>query len=221
MISLIKLSHLQKYFFKGKPNAIHVLNDVSLELENSGMVVILGKSGSGKTTLLNVIGGLDGASGEIAYDELKFNRYKMNDIDQYRNEHIGYIFQNYLLLNDSTVSENIGLALRMAGFSDNDEILRRTNAALDAVGMLKYKRRMASALSGGQQQRVAIARALAKDASIIIADEPTGNLDSENSFDIMVILKKLSRTRLVLLVTHNETLARIIVTGKQIGRAHV
>ena len=208
MISLIKLSHLQKYFFKGKPNAIHVLNDVSLELENSGMVVILGKSGSGKTTLLNVIGGLDGASGEIAYDELKFNRYKMNDIDQYRNEHIGYIFQNYLLLNDSTVSENIGLALRMAGFSDNDEILRRTNAALDAVGMLKYKRRMASALSGGQQQRVAIARALAKDASIIIADEPTGNLDSENSFDIMVILKKLSRTRLVLLVTHNETLAR-------------
>jgi len=208
VISLIKLSHLQKYFFKGKPNAIHVLNDVSLELENSGMVVILGKSGSGKTTLLNVIGGLDGASGEIAYDELKFSRYKMDDIDHFRNEHIGYIFQNYLLLNDSTVSENIGLALRMAGFSDNDEILRRTNAALEAVGMLKYKRRMASALSGGQQQRVAIARALAKDASIIIADEPTGNLDSENSFDIMVILKKLSRTRLVLLVTHNETLAR-------------
>ena len=208
MISLIKLSHVQKYFFKGKSNAIHVLNDVSLELQNTGMVVILGKSGSGKTTLLNVIGGLDGASGEIAYDDLKFTRYKMDDIDQYRNEHIGYIFQNYLLLNDSTVSENIALALRMAGFSDNEEIVRRTNAALEAVGMLKYKRRMASALSGGQQQRVAIARALAKDASIIIADEPTGNLDSENSFDILVILKKLSKTRLVLLVTHNETLAR-------------
>ena len=208
MISLIKLSHVHKHFFKGKSNAIHVLNDVSLELESNGMVVILGKSGSGKTTLLNVIGGLDGASGEISYDQQTFTRYKMNEIDQFRNEHIGYIFQNYLLLNDSTVSENIGLALRMAGFSDNEEIVRRTNAALDAVGMLKYKRRMASALSGGQQQRVAIARALAKDASIIIADEPTGNLDSENSFDIMVILKKLSLSRLVLLVTHNEILAR-------------
>ncbi len=208
MISLIKLSHIHKHFFKGKSNAIHVLNDVSLELESTGMVVILGKSGSGKTTLLNVIGGLDGASGEISFDQQTFTRYKMNEIDQFRNDHIGYIFQNYLLLNDSTVSENIGLALRMAGFSDNDEIVRRTNAALEAVGMLKYKRRMASALSGGQQQRVAIARALAKDASIIIADEPTGNLDSENSFDIMVILKKLSLSRLVLLVTHNEILAR-------------
>jgi len=207
VISLIKLNHLNKYFSQGKSRPIHVIDNISLTFESTGLIAILGKSGSGKTTLLNVIGGLDAASGEIIYDDISFKRYRMNDIDTYRNEHIGYVFQNYLLLTDSSVGENIGLALRMAGFTDTEEIVKRTNAALESVGMLKYKRRNANALSGGQQQRVAIARALAKDASIIIADEPTGNLDSENSYEIMCILKKLSETRLVILVTHNETLA--------------
>lgn len=204
---MIKLNHLNKYFSQGKSKPIHVIDNISLTFESTGLVAILGKSGSGKTTLLNVIGGLDAASGELVYDGISFKRYRMNEIDAYRNEHIGYVFQNYLLLTDSSVSENIGIALRMAGFTEPEEIVKRTNAALDSVGMLKYKRRNANALSGGQQQRVAIARALAKDASIIIADEPTGNLDSENSYEIMCILKKLSETRLVILVTHNETLA--------------
>ncbi len=205
---MIKVSNLNKYFNKGRSNEIHVINNVSLELPDNGFITILGKSGSGKTTLLNVIGGLDDFhDGTITYEDLKFDKYKMNDIDKYRSKNIGYIFQNYLVMSDETVFENVDTSLKLAGIQDKAERKKRTNEALKAVGMTKYRRKAANSLSGGQKQRIGIARAIAKLPKIIIADEPTGNLDSENSVEIMRILRDISKKYLVIMVTHNENLA--------------
>ena len=207
---MIKLQNLEKYFNRKRSNEIHVVNDITLELPRTGLVVLLGPSGSGKTTLLNVIGGLDKVhSGTIDFDGIEMKRYKGNQWDDIRNEHIGYIFQNYNLLNDQTVYDNIALTLRMTGIVDKDEIDKRINYILDNVGMINYRRRRAANLSGGQQQRVAIARALAKNPKVIIADEPTGNLDSKNTFDIMNILRNISHNKLVVLVTHEESIANL------------
>lgn len=207
---MIKLHNLEKYFNRNRSNEIHVVNDITLELPKTGLVVLLGPSGSGKTTLLNVIGGLDKVhSGTIDFDGIEMKRYKGNQWDDIRNEHIGYIFQNYNLLNDQTVYDNIALTLRMTGIVDKDEIDKRINYILDNVGMINYRRRRAANLSGGQQQRVAIARALAKNPKVIIADEPTGNLDSKNTFDIMNILRNISHNKLVVLVTHEESIAKL------------
>ncbi|MDE5856620.1 MAG: ABC transporter ATP-binding protein, partial [Anaeroplasmataceae bacterium] len=196
------------YYNKGKKNQIHVINDSHLELPSVGLVTFLGQSGSGKTTLLNVIGGLDKAKGELQYDSLQMKNYKMHKIDKYRKDEIGYIFQNYNLLPNKTVYENLEIALEMIGVTEQSEVLKRIEYTLKAVKMYKYRKKMAYALSGGQQQRVAIARALLKNAKIIIADEPTGNLDSENSIEVMNILKKISKSSLVLLVTHNVNIAK-------------
>ena len=205
---MIKVSNLNKYFNKGRSNELHVINNVSLELPEKGFVTILGKSGSGKTTLLNVIGGLDDFySGSITYEEEKFSKYKMSSVDKYRSKNIGYIFQNYLVMPDETVFENVDTSLKLAGIQDKHERKKRANEALKAVGMTKYRRKAANSLSGGQKQRIGIARAIAKLPKIIIADEPTGNLDSENSVEIMRILKDISSKYLVIMVTHNETLA--------------
>ena len=206
---MIKVSNLHKYFNKGRSNELHVINDVSLELPDKGFITILGKSGSGKTTLLNVLGGLDDFySGSITYEEEKFTHYKMGSIDKYRSKNIGYIFQNYLVMPDETVFENVDTSLKLAGIQDKKERKKRANEALNAVGMSKYRRKAANSLSGGQKQRIGIARAIAKLPKIIIADEPTGNLDSENSVDIMRILKDISSKYLIIMVTHNETLAK-------------
>ena len=205
---MIKVSNLNKYYNKGRSNELHVINNVSLELPDKGFVTILGKSGSGKTTLLNVIGGLDDFhSGSITYEEEKFSKYKMRSVDKYRSKNIGYIFQNYLVMPDETVFENVDTSLKLAGIQDKHERKKRTNEALKAVGMTKYRRKAANSLSGGQKQRIGIARAIAKLPKIIIADEPTGNLDSENSVEIMRILKDISAKYLIIMVTHNETLA--------------
>lgn len=207
---MIKVEHLNKYYNKGKSNEIHVINDVSFEFPEKGFITILGKSGSGKTTLLNVISGLDNAdSGTISYRQgLKvFEKYEMGRMDHFRIRNVGYIFQNYLILPEETVFENVDDSLKLCGIQDAKERKVRTNAALKAVGMSKYRRKYCSALSGGQKQRVGIARAIAKMPKIIIADEPTGNLDSENSIEIMRILKDISKNYLVVMVTHNERLA--------------
>lgn len=205
---MIKISNLDKYYSKGKENEIHVINKVNLALPDTGLVSFLGPSGCGKTTLLNVIGGLDkGDSGVIEYDELKVEKYNSKLIDSFRNKNISYIFQNYLLLPDLTVYENLRLALEIIGIMDNDEVDKRIAYTLTAVGMYKYRKKLARALSGGQQQRVAIARALLKNSKIVLADEPTGNLDKKNSIEVMNILKKVSEKTLVLLVTHNKELA--------------
>ena len=204
---MIKLSKLNKYYFKNKPNEIHVLNDISLEFEDKGFVTILGPSGSGKSTLLNVIGGLDNAKGKICYEDLDLNKISINKMDEYRNKNIGYIFQNYNLIHELSVYENIKLQLDLVGVTDPEEVETRINNSLKVVGMDKYKRRIVTALSGGQQQRVAIARALVKGSKVIIADEPTGNLDTKNSLEVMNLLKILSKRCLIVLVTHNPEYA--------------
>ena len=205
---MIDAKNLDKYYFKGKRNELHVLNDISLSLPDTGFVVILGKSGSGKTTLLNTLGGLDCANGIIDYGSILFGKYEMKKMDAFRNKNIGYVFQNYLLLPDEFVFENLDTALKIYGIQDRAERKTRIDNALKAVGMAKYRRKKASSLSGGQQQRVGIARALAKLPKIIIADEPTGNLDSENSLQIMSILQEVSKDCLVLMVTHSDSLAK-------------
>lgn len=204
---MIKIENLNKYYNKGKNNEIHVINDVTFELPTTGLVSFLGPSGSGKTTLLNVIGGLDRAKGSISYDGLEIQNYKMRNVDQFRRSEIGYVFQNYNLLLEETVFNNLAIALEMIGIFDKEEQEKRIEYTLKAVGMYKYRKKRAYALSGGQQQRVSIARALVKRTKIIIADEPTGNLDNENTIEVMNILKKISKTSLVLMVTHNEEVA--------------
>jgi ABC-type lipoprotein export system ATPase subunit len=200
---MIKLQGLHKYFNKGRQNEIHVINDISLELPEKGMVAIFGKSGCGKTTLLNVIGGLDSfASGSLTIEGQDVRR----NTDVIRNRYIGYIFQNYNLNKSETCFENVADALRLCGMTDADEIESRVMAALSNVGMDKYRSHTPDTLSGGQQQRIAIARAIVKNPRIILADEPTGNLDEANTVMIMDLLKQIARDHLVLLVTHEANL---------------
>ena len=202
---MIRLSHLEKYYHKGSENEIHVINDTSLEFPENGLVAITGPSGCGKTTLLNVIGGLDSfASGEIDFDGEVITAYKPKKVDDLRNRKIGYIFQNYNLIEDKTVYENIEVNLNMAGIYDHDEVEERIDYVLESVGMYNYRKRNVMALSGGQQQRVAIARAIAKNPKVILADEPTGNLDVNNTFEVMGIIKKISQSCLVILVSHEK-----------------
>ena len=193
---MINVKNLNKYYFKGSKNELHVIDNTSLQLPNNGLITFLGHSGSGKTTLLNVLGGLDSAEGLIEYDDLTINNYNMRKADIYRLENIGYVFQNYNLLQDETVYDNLRYALEVFGITDEEEVNKRIEYALKAIGLFKYRKKKAYALSGGQQQRVSIARALVKKSKIIIADEPTGNLDSENTIEVMNILKKISKTKI-------------------------
>ena len=205
---MIKLSNINKYYNKKKSNQIHVINNTSLMLPDRGLIALLGKSGSGKTTLLNVMSGLDRYdSGTISINDMNMEKYDSKVFDTIRSKKIGYIFQNYFLFNDKTVYENLEISLKLAGFKDVSEVNKRIDYALTLVGMLRYKKRRPNTLSGGQQQRIGIARAIVKGSSIIIADEPTGNLDSDNTFEIMDILKSISKTCLVVLVTHEENIA--------------
>lgn len=222
---MIKISNLDKYFNKGKQNQIHVIDNVSIELPETGIVSFFGPSGCGKTTLLNAIGGLDGYKGTIDYGDASMKSYHMGAVDKYRINNIGYVFQNYNLLTNESVYDNLKIALEMIGIVDKEEVEKRIKSALEAVGMYKFRKKVAYALSGGQQQRVAIARALVKNCKILLCDEPTGNLDTTNTVQVMNILKKLSKTALVLLVTHEENIANyysdIIISlkdGKIIGK---
>ncbi len=200
---MIRINSLEKFFNKGKENEIHVINDVTLELPKSGMVAIFGRSGCGKTTLLNVLGGLDGFSGGSVL--IDGNDIKSNT-DEIRNKYVGYIFQNYNLSKGESCFDNVANALRLCGMNDEEEIAKRVNSALANVGMEKYAKRLPDTLSGGQQQRIAIARAIVKSPSIILADEPTGNLDEANTVKVMDLIKAISRDRLVILVTHEANL---------------
>ena len=205
---MITLEKVNKYFNKGKSNEIHVIDNTSMTLPDRGIVCLLGPSGCGKTTLLNAIGGLDKvSSGKIKIDNQLITRRSSSKIDTIRNARIGYIFQNFNLLDDKTVFENVAIALRMIGIKDKKVIQDRVRYCLEKVGIDQYRNRLCSALSGGQRQRVAIARAIVKNPRIIIADEPTGNLDSANTLEIMNIIKTISKDRLVILVTHERHIA--------------
>lgn len=206
---MLEIKNLNKYFNKGKKNELHVINNTSISLEDNGLISLLGPSGCGKTTLLNCIGGLDKTkSGSIYINNEKMSSKFAGKVDRIRNLNVGYIFQDYKLIDNMTVYDNVALVLTMIGIKDKKEIKTRVEYVLDKVGMLRYKRRPAGMLSGGERQRVGIARAIVKDPNIILADEPTGNLDSKNSLEIMKIIKAISKDRLVILVTHEQSLAR-------------
>ena len=205
---MIKIETVNKYYNKGKSNQIHVIDNTTMTLPDKGIVCLLGPSGCGKTTLLNAIGGLDKVNkGSITIDGQRITRFSSSKIDSIRNARIGYIFQNFNLLDDRTVFENVAIALRMIGIRDRTTVTARVRYCLEKVGIDQYRNKLAGSLSGGQRQRVAIARAIVKNPSIIIADEPTGNLDSANTLEIMNIIKTISKERLVILVTHERNIA--------------
>ena len=204
-MSEIKVENIVKTFNRHSRNANKVLKGVSFELPDKGLVCIFGKSGSGKTTLLNIIGGLEKAdSGKVYID----GECTSGKTDKIRNAKIGFIFQNYYLEKGYTIAEILRNQMMIAGFKDEKEIARRTEEALKLVDMERFKNKLGDALSGGQQQRVAIARAIVKGSDIILADEPTGNLDAENTMKVMDILKEISKTQLVVIVTHEVSLIK-------------
>ena len=183
------------------------LNEVSVNFRKNEFAAILGPSGSGKTTFLNIIGGLDDyTSGDLIINEVSTKKFNDRDWDSYRNHRVGFVFQSYNLITHQTVLKNVELALTLSGFNKSE---RRKKAikALKDVGLKDHIDKKPNQLSGGQMQRVAIARALVNDPEIILADEPTGALDSETSLQIMRILKKISKNKLVIMVTHNPELA--------------
>lgn len=204
---MLELRNITKIYHSKSGNDVVALNNVSVSFPDTGMVFILGKSGCGKSTLLNVIGGLDGCdNGEFIIKGKSSKDFAGSDFDAYRNTFIGFIFQEYNILDEFSVGANIALALELQGKKATNE---QINAILDQVGMLEYANRKPNELSGGQKQRIAIARALVKDPEIIMADEPTGALDSNTGKQIFDTLKELSKTKLVIIVSHDRDFAEV------------
>ncbi|MBP5224620.1 MAG: ATP-binding cassette domain-containing protein [Lachnospiraceae bacterium] len=204
---MIRVSDLKNTYSPGTRSAEEVLHGVSFELPDTGFVCILGRSGSGKTSLLNAMGGLDVFdSGALEIGGTQITRGMSGAMERERNENFGYIFQNYYLLPEHSAAYNVYLGLHSLDLSEKEK-LKRVGDALKQVDMFRYRKRLVGELSGGQQQRIAIARAIAKAPKVIFADEPTGNLDEESTLNVCALLKKLSRTSLVVMVTHEERLA--------------
>lgn len=203
---MLKIQHIRKEYKTG--NLIQkALDDVSLNLRDNEFVAILGPSGSGKTTLLNIIGGLDRYdSGDLVINGISTKKYKDRDWDSYRNHTIGFVFQSYNLIPHQSVLSNVELALTISGVGPSER-RERAKKALEQVGLGEQLHKRPSQMSGGQMQRVAIARALVNDPDILLADEPTGALDSETSIQVMELLREVARDRLVVMVTHNPELA--------------
>ena len=208
---MLQLNHIRKEYRTGDL-VQKALDDVSLNLRDNEFVAILGPSGSGKTTLLNIIGGLDRYdSGDLVINGVSTRKYTDRDWDSYRNHTIGFVFQSYNLIPHQTVLANVELALTISGIS-KAERRRRAAKALEDVGLGSQLHKHPSEMSGGQMQRVAIARALVNNPDILLADEPTGALDSETSIQVMELLKDVARDRLVVMVTHNPELAEQYAT---------
>lgn len=203
---MLKLENITK-IYEGKNFKQIALNDVTLAFRNNEFVSILGPSGSGKTTLLNIIGGLDKYTyGNLIIDGVSTRKYKERDWNNYRSKKVGFIFQSYNLINHQTVLSNVLLSLNIAG-KPKKESIKLAKKVLKDVGLQNYIKKKPKELSGGQMQRVAIARALVTNPDIILCDEPTGALDSQTSIQIMELLKEISKEKLVIMVTHNVTLA--------------
>ncbi len=201
-MGIIKLNQVSKFYYS-KNNISSGFSKVSLDLDAGEFVVITGESGSGKSTLLNVISGLDSyEEGEMYINGEETSHYTYQDYENYRRKYIGNIFQNFNLVNSYTVYQNIELVLLLNGYKKS-EVKQRVLDVIKKVGLTRYKNTKASKLSGGQKQRVAIARALVKDTPIIVADEPTGNLDLKSAESIMKLLYEISKDKLVVIVTHN------------------
>ena len=203
---MLKLKNIVKEYPTGDSKVV-ALKGVSIEFRKSEFVSILGHSGCGKTTLLNIIGGLDQyTTGDLIIEGKSTKDFKDSDWDTYRNHSVGFVFQNYNLIPHQSVLSNVELALTLSGVS-REERRERAKVALEKVGLGDQLGKKPNQMSGGQMQRVAIARALVNNPEILLADEPTGALDSETSVQIMDLLKEISKDRLVIMVTHNPELA--------------
>lgn len=203
---MLKLIDITKEY-KVEEESVLALHDVSIEFRKNEFVSILGPSGCGKTTLLNIIGGLDRyTSGDIQIDNVSTKEYDDVDWDTYRNRRIGFVFQSYNLIPHMNILKNVAMSLTLAGV-ESEERKARALEALRKVGLEAQAKKKPNQLSGGQMQRVAIARALVNNPEIILADEPTGALDSESGIQVMDLLKEVARDRLVIMVTHNPSLA--------------
>ena len=208
---MLQLQHISKVYHTGNQE-FHALKDISIRFRESEFVSILGQSGSGKTTLLNIIGGLDQyTSGDLLIQGKSTKQFKDRDWDSYRNHTIGFIFQSYNLIGHQTALSNVEIAMTLSGVS-KAERKKRAIEVLERVGLKDHLYKKPSQMSGGQMQRIAIARALVNDPKVILADEPTGALDSETSVQIMELLKDIAKERLVIMVTHNPELAQTYST---------
>ena len=203
---MIKLENINHIYASKKGGEVNALNDVSLTFANKGMYFLTGKSGSGKSTLLNLLSGIDFLQqGEILIDEQPMSKFSAKDYDNYRNNYAGVIFQEFNLIESMTVFENIDMPLKLQGKTNNEAIIAECLKKVDLEG---YENRFPSELSGGQRQRISIARQLAKGSKIILADEPTGSLDSENSDNIFKLLKELSKDTLIVVASHDLEFAQ-------------
>lgn len=202
---MLELRHINKYFKRGDDEQ-HVLKDISLTINDGEFVSIMGHSGSGKSTLLNIIGLLDREfSGDYVLNGLDTHELSKKKFTKFRNENVGWVFQNFKLIQNMTIADNVGLPLRYQGKS-NKEIKQTVDRVLDEVGILDKADAFPKLLSGGQQQRVAIARAIVTSPNIVIADEPTGALDSSTTLEIMNVFKQLNEQGTTLIiVTHDAS----------------
>ena len=208
---MLELKNIRKTYITGDTKTA-ALDGVSLSFGSNEFVAILGASGSGKTTLLNVVGGLDQyESGDLVINGTSTKEYKDRNWDSYRNHSVGFVFQSYNLIPHQSVLSNVELALTLSGVSKSER-RKRAKEALCQVGLESQIHKKPSQMSGGQMQRVAIARALVNNPEIILADEPTGALDTETSVQIMELLQKVAQDRLVIMVTHNPELAETYAT---------
>ncbi|MBQ2872821.1 MAG: ABC transporter ATP-binding protein [Bacilli bacterium] len=208
---MLKLKNVSKFYYN-KGVIASGFSKVNISFDTSEFVVITGESGSGKSTLLNVISGLDSyEEGEMYINGEETSHYRESDFEEYRKKYVSNIFQNFNLVNSYTVYQNVELVLLLNGYKKK-EVKKKILELIDKVGLSKYKNTKVSKLSGGQKQRVAIARALAKDTPIIVCDEPTGNLDSKSSKDIIKILKEVSKNKLLIMVTHDYASVEDIAT---------
>lgn len=208
---MLELKGIKKEYKTG--NFIQIaLDNVDLTFRDNEFVAVLGPSGSGKTTMLNIIGGLDRYdSGDLIINGISTKDYKDRDWDTYRNHTIGFVFQSYNLISHQTVLANVELALTISGVK-RAERKKRALEALDEVGLKDHAKKKPNQLSGGQMQRVAIARALVNNPDVLLADEPTGALDTGTSVQVMDLLKEVAKDRLVVMVTHNPKLAETYAT---------
>ena len=208
---MLQLQHISKVYHTGNQE-FHALKDISIRFRENEFVSILGQSGSGKTTLLNIIGGLDQyTSGDLLIQGKSTKQFKDRDWDSYRNHTIGFVFQSYNLIGHQTALSNVEIAMTLSGVS-KAERKKRAIEALERVGLKDHLYKKPSQMSGGQMQRIAIARALVNNPKVVLADEPTGALDSETSVQIMELLKDIAKERLVIMVTHNPELAKTYST---------
>ena len=208
---MLQLQHISKVYHTGNQE-FHALKDISMNFRENEFVSILGQSGSGKTTLLNIIGGLDQyTSGDLLIQGKSTKQFKDRDWDSYRNHTIGFVFQSYNLIGHQTALSNVEIAMTLSGVSKSER-KKRAIEALERVGLKDHLYKKPSQMSGGQMQRIAIARALVNNPKVVLADEPTGALDSETSVQIMELLKDIAKERLVIMVTHNPELAQTYST---------